>query len=70
MSLYRCVVIQEHGVWQNQQFWEAAFYQDVQKDIKALYLPRIETSPPNHRLNCDIVLSPLSPREVCIEYTG
>ncbi|XP_069696125.1 myotubularin-related protein 13 isoform X2 [Periplaneta americana] len=58
---YTC--IQEHGVWQNQQFWEAAFYQDVQKDIKALYLPRIETSPPNHRLSCDTVLSPVSPRE-------
>ncbi|KAK9497874.1 hypothetical protein O3M35_003784 [Rhynocoris fuscipes] len=32
---YTC--IQEHAVWQNQQFWEGAFYQDVQKDIKALY---------------------------------
>ncbi|BES90651.1 Myotubularin protein [Nesidiocoris tenuis] len=32
---YTC--IQEHSVWQNQQFWEGAFYQDVQKDIKALY---------------------------------
>ncbi|RZF38820.1 hypothetical protein LSTR_LSTR000523 [Laodelphax striatellus] len=33
---YTC--IQEHPVWQNQQFWEAAYYQDVQRDIKALYL--------------------------------
>ncbi|XP_039295345.1 LOW QUALITY PROTEIN: myotubularin-related protein 13 [Nilaparvata lugens] len=33
---YTC--IQEHAVWQNQQFWEAAYYQDVQRDIKALYL--------------------------------
>lgn len=33
---YTC--IQEHAVWQNQQFWEAAFYQDVQKDIKSLYM--------------------------------
>ncbi|XP_049836392.1 myotubularin-related protein 13 isoform X2 [Schistocerca gregaria] len=57
---YTC--IQEHAVWQNQQFWEAAFYQDVQKDIKALYLPRIETSPQS-RLSCDGVLSPISPRE-------
>lgn len=32
---YTC--IQEHPVWQNQQFWEDAFYQDVQKDIKRLY---------------------------------
>lgn len=36
---YTC--IQEHAVWQNQQFWEAAFYQDVQKDIKALYSSRL-----------------------------
>lgn len=33
---YTC--IQEHNVWQNQQFWEGAFYQDVQKEIKALYI--------------------------------
>ncbi|XP_022240508.1 myotubularin-related protein 13-like [Limulus polyphemus] len=32
--------IQDHPVWANQQFWEAAFYQDVQRDIKALYLPQ------------------------------
>jgi hypothetical protein len=50
-------------VWQNQQFWEAAFYQDVQKDIKALYLPRLETSPPNSHLSCD---SSISPREVSL----
>lgn len=35
---YTC--IQEHQVWKNQQFWEAAFYQDVQTQIKALYMPR------------------------------
>lgn len=35
---YTC--IQDHPVWNNLQFWEATFYQDVQKDIKALYLPR------------------------------
>ncbi|CAL1263777.1 unnamed protein product [Larinioides sclopetarius] len=34
---YTC--IQDHPVWQNQQFWEAAFYQDVQRDIRALYVP-------------------------------
>lgn len=33
---YTC--IQEHPVWQNQQFWEAVFYQDVQKEIRSLYL--------------------------------
>lgn len=48
---YTC--IQEHSVWQNQQFWESAFYQDVQRDIKALYLPRAESS----------MLSPVSPRD-------
>jgi myotubularin-related protein 5/13 len=29
--------IQDHPVWSNQQFWEASFYLDVEKDIKALY---------------------------------
>ncbi|XP_026287376.1 myotubularin-related protein 13 isoform X1 [Frankliniella occidentalis] len=70
---YTC--IQEHAVWQNQQFWEAAFNQDVQKDIKALYLPRMETSghshgphtphtPHQNRLtNSDMAISPVSPRE-------
>ena len=24
-------LIQDHAVWQNQQFWEASFYNDVQK---------------------------------------
>ncbi|XP_076328826.1 myotubularin-related protein 13-like isoform X2 [Tachypleus tridentatus] len=54
---YTC--IQEHPVWANQQFWEAAFYQDVQRDIKALYLP--------HKKNLysgkETALSPVSPRE-------
>lgn len=39
---YMC--IQEHPVWSSQQFWEAAFYQDVQRDIKALY-----ASTPTHQ---------------------
>lgn len=29
--------IQDHPVWSNQQFWEASFYLDVEKDIRALY---------------------------------
>lgn len=41
--------IQDHLVWKNQQFWEAAFYQDVQTQIKALYLPRLPLSPSNLR---------------------
>ncbi|KAL4713442.1 hypothetical protein ACJJTC_010427, partial [Scirpophaga incertulas] len=42
---YAYMCIQEHAVWTSQQFWEAAFYQDVQRDIKALYLP----SPTHHQ---------------------
>ncbi|CAB0038244.1 unnamed protein product [Trichogramma brassicae] len=56
---YTC--IQEHAVWQNQLFWEDAFYQDVQKDIKRLYLPG-----ENHRYNdgsSNSLLSPTSPRD-------
>ncbi|XP_048780690.1 myotubularin-related protein 13-like isoform X6 [Ostrea edulis] len=37
---YTCV--QEHAVWQNMQFWEAAFYLDVQKQIQQLYAPHYE----------------------------
>lgn len=39
---YTC--IQEHPVWKSQQFWESAFYQDVQTQIKALYLPRAQNA--------------------------
>lgn len=39
---YTC--IQDHPVWKSQQFWESAFYQDVQAQIKALYLPRTNTT--------------------------
>ncbi|KAG1665469.1 Myotubularin-related protein 13 [Nymphon striatum] len=37
---YTCV--QDHSVWSNQQFWESTFFQDVQKDIKALYCPKTD----------------------------
>lgn len=53
--------LKDHPVWQNQQFWEAAFYQDVQKDIKALYLPRIDNLSP--RMTNSLILSPTSPRD-------
>ncbi|XP_039436960.1 myotubularin-related protein 13 isoform X2 [Culex pipiens pallens] len=39
---YTC--IQDHPVWKNQQFWEDAFYHDVQNFIKELYLPRSQHS--------------------------
>jgi len=57
-------------VWSNQQFWEAAFFLDVQKDIKALYAPRSDphSSYSHHkvRLGADSAVSPVSPREVTI----
>ena len=37
---YTCV--QEHAVWSNPQFWEATFYNDVQREIRQLYLPQYE----------------------------
>ncbi|XP_023930025.1 myotubularin-related protein 13 isoform X2 [Lingula anatina] len=37
---YTCV--QEHAVWANHQFWEATFYQDVQRQIRQLYAPQYE----------------------------
>ncbi|VDM95492.1 unnamed protein product [Thelazia callipaeda] len=39
---YTC--IQEHAVWGNQQFWEAAFFHDVHRQIRRLYLPIREES--------------------------
>jgi myotubularin-related protein 5/13 len=32
---YTCV--QGHAIWNNQSFWESSFYQNVSKDISALY---------------------------------
>ncbi|XP_076158903.1 myotubularin-related protein 5 isoform X6 [Alosa pseudoharengus] len=40
---YSCV--QEHMVWTNMQFWEAMFYSDVQKHIRALYLETDSDAP-------------------------
>ncbi|XP_064423329.1 myotubularin-related protein 13 isoform X2 [Latimeria chalumnae] len=40
---YTCV--QDHPVWTSQQFWEAAFYSDVQCQIRALYLAAKEDTP-------------------------
>ncbi|CAG0881950.1 unnamed protein product [Cyprideis torosa] len=34
---YTC--IQDHPVWDNQSFWETAYFQDVEKEIRTLYLP-------------------------------
>jgi len=39
---YTC--IQDHPVWASQQFWEAAFYTDVQEQIRQLYLPQYEST--------------------------
>jgi len=36
--------IQDHPVWSNQQFWESSFYQDVEKDVIALYDTNLRTS--------------------------
>lgn len=44
---YSC--IQDHPVWKNQAFWEMAFYQDVQSEIKGFYMDRNEEQ--NHRNN-------------------
>nr|DBA17604.1 TPA: hypothetical protein GDO54_003025 [Pyxicephalus adspersus] len=33
---YTCV--QDHTIWTNQQFWETTFYNDVQNQVRALYL--------------------------------
>ncbi|XP_076451110.1 myotubularin-related protein 13-like [Babylonia areolata] len=37
---YTC--LQEHEVWGSASFWEQAFYRDVHREIRQLYLPRYE----------------------------
>ncbi|CAN8027521.1 unnamed protein product, partial [Ixodes persulcatus] len=67
---YTC--IQDHVVWGQLQFWEAAFYQDVQRDIRSLYLPHAASPQhgghqPNHQQPNNAPgkqkTPPLSPRE-------
>lgn len=59
---YTC--IQDHPVWKNQQFWEGAFYQDVQTQIKALYLPRMPAENSSSWYNDTNKLSPSSSRDM------
>ena len=42
MIQFAYTLVQDHAVWGNLQFWEAAFYQDCQKDIRQLYAPQYE----------------------------
>uniref|UniRef100_A0A672RYF0 Myotubularin-related protein 5-like n=1 Tax=Sinocyclocheilus grahami TaxID=75366 RepID=A0A672RYF0_SINGR len=49
---YSCV--QEHMVWTNMQFWEAMFYSDVQKHIRALYLENDEEGDTNDAENSGV----------------
>ncbi|XP_066524076.1 myotubularin-related protein 5 isoform X2 [Hoplias malabaricus] len=64
---YSCV--QEHLVWTNMQFWEAMFYSDVQKHIRALYLETENgsTSSPDEEGTCG--LEKLSALELASEQT-
>uniref|UniRef100_A0A1B0A8M0 Myotubularin-related protein 13 n=1 Tax=Glossina pallidipes TaxID=7398 RepID=A0A1B0A8M0_GLOPL len=47
---YTC--IQDHPIWKNLQFWESTFYQDVQTQIKALYMQRRRPNDHNKESNC------------------
>ncbi|KAK8735253.1 hypothetical protein OTU49_005586 [Cherax quadricarinatus] len=63
---YTC--IQDHSVWGNQQFWEASFYQDVQKEIRSLYQDRSQQTSRTSICSdptCvkDPSLSPVNPRD-------
>ncbi|XP_066963738.1 myotubularin-related protein 13 [Macrobrachium rosenbergii] len=63
---YTC--IQDHPVWGNQQFWEASFYQDVQKEIKSLYSERSQQTSrtsicSDSPLIKETALSPVNPRD-------
>ncbi|XP_073514007.1 myotubularin-related protein 13 [Phyllobates terribilis] len=38
VSQFAYTCIQDHGIWTNQQFWETTFYNDVQSQVRSLYL--------------------------------
>ncbi|XP_074853516.1 myotubularin-related protein 13 isoform X1 [Carettochelys insculpta] len=43
---YTCV--QDHSIWANQQFWETTFYDDVQNQVRSLYLTSKEDNQKMH----------------------
>ncbi|KAH8341099.1 hypothetical protein KR067_010896 [Drosophila pandora] len=51
--------IQDHGIWKNLQFWESTFYQDVQGQIKALYLLHRRQNEHQKEANCVLDEVPL-----------
>ncbi|XP_070563333.1 myotubularin-related protein 13-like isoform X5 [Ptychodera flava] len=53
---YTCV--QDHPVWASMQFWQATFYSDVEKNIRALYLPPDELKADKPDLNEAFTASP------------
>ncbi|XP_074605890.1 myotubularin-related protein 13-like [Acropora palmata] len=61
---YTCV--QDHPVWERQQFWEEAFYADVETQIKQLYVdeeaPKANAEDTTDRVQQRISRSSLTPR--------
>lgn len=65
---YTC--IQDHPIWKNLQFWESTFYQDVQAQIKALYMQHRRLNENNKESNCildDVPLEEPSALEITAE---
>jgi hypothetical protein len=44
--------LQQHSVWSNMQFWEMAFYSDVQRSIRPVYLSNEEFAAEQEKENC------------------
>ncbi|XP_023166410.1 myotubularin-related protein 13 [Drosophila hydei] len=51
--------IQDHVIWKNLQFWESTFFQDVQAQIKALYLLQRRQNEHKKEANCVLDEVPL-----------
>ncbi|XP_043652023.1 myotubularin-related protein 13 isoform X1 [Drosophila teissieri] len=51
--------IQDHAIWKNLQFWESTFFQDVQGQIKALYLLHRRQNEHQKEANCVLDEVPL-----------
>ena len=51
VTQFAYTLIQDHAVWQNQAFWEASFFNDVQIGIKTLYQAMHDQNSNATRLN-------------------
>uniref|UniRef100_A0A7M4EBF0 SET binding factor 2 n=1 Tax=Crocodylus porosus TaxID=8502 RepID=A0A7M4EBF0_CROPO len=62
---YTCV--QDHPIWTNQQFWETTFYNDVQNQVRSLYLTTKEDNHATHLKQKNSSLSGLDQEKTAMD---